>query len=615
MLNLDNLSSTPVTLLKKTCNKGDHLTILKQLVKEGKSRVFSVYENVKTVNHLNSYIELRYPEIKSSKLLSTDKMKKSDLYFADFESTKNILLANLKKTKVDFCDVLLINDFHFDAPEKSYFILLWLEIFKRSDSRPYLLITTDCYLIPEIPFDLEKISIQDLEHSKRDISVSYHDENYSPNSMELTEAIVETTNNLNEKDKVGDFDTSLWLIFYPYKRNLSYLNKSLYQKLDKVNVYSYNNITDFSKILQKGTRTIITIDEMYEDNLFLDPDGVIDSMVSEYKDEDGRLFYKYSSKQAVETKCSYPKEGFCYRMCTEDFFQELQKVELSSFNLENLEKMMLEISEKEIKIEDFFSPLVKKEKINKTVQNLVELGSITVDHKITKHGKECKNLNLKPINGCLLLQWMNDEEPIFPMIVFLVFSELNHPFIQFPSKNNDESRKDYDKRKESIIEIFYKEKYETIFELYLKIFVMIIKSEKTINIKNYNTICKKYHLNYLAVKEVFTKIKFLTGYFGDANKIGVFNVDNLLHLSKGYLEKYYYKNLGILADDVKGLYSFSNGDIYRLDGYKHFNEMKTYPTKIISFEKCKINDCKDSIQKSKNLIYYFVPLDTIYIEK
>ena len=43
--------------------------------------------------------------------------------------------------------------------------------------------------------------------------------------------------------------------------------------------------------------------------------------------------------------------------------------------------------------------------------------------------------------------------------------------------------------------------------------------------------------------------------------------------------------------------------------------MKTYPTKIISFEKCKINDCKDSIQKSKNLIYYFVPLDTIYIEK
>ena len=111
MLNLDNLISTPVTLLKKTCNKGDHLTILKQLVKEGKSRVFSVYENVKTVNHLNSYIELRYPEIKSSKLLSTDKMKKSDLYFADFESTKNILLANLKKTKVDFCDVLLINDF------------------------------------------------------------------------------------------------------------------------------------------------------------------------------------------------------------------------------------------------------------------------------------------------------------------------------------------------------------------------------------------------------------------------------------------------------------------------------------------------------------------------
>ena len=615
MLNLNNLSSTPVTLLKKTCNRGDHITILKQLIKEGKSRVFSVYENSKTAFHLNSYIELRYPEIKSVKVQSTDKLKKANLYLADFESTKKILLNNLKKTNVDFCDVLLINDIHFDAPEKSYFILLWLEIFKRSDSRPYLLMTTDCYLIPEIPFDLEKISIQDLEHSDRDISIMYHGENYSPNSMELAEAIIETTNTLNEKDKVGDFDTSLWMIFYPFKRNVSYLNKSLYQKLDKVNVYSYNNITDFSKIMQKGMRTIITIDEMYEDNMLIDPDGVIDSMVSEYRDEDGRLFYKYSSKQAAETKCSYPKEGFCYRMCTQEFFEELQKVELSSFNLENLEKMMLDISEQEIKIEDFFSPLVKKEKINKTIQNLIELGAVTVDQKVTKFGKECKNLNLKPINGCLLLKWLDDGEPIFPMIVFLVFSELNHPFIQFPSKYNEESRKDYNKRKEAIIEIFYKEKYETIFELYLKIFVMIIKTEKTINIKNYNTICKKYHLNYLAVREVFTKIKFLTDYFSDVTKIGVFNVDNLLHLSKGYLEKYYHKNLGILVDDVKGLYSFSSGDIYRLDGYKHFNEMKTYPTKIISFEKCKINDCKDSIQKSKNLIYYFVPLDTIYIEK
>lgn len=615
MINLENFTSTPVTLLKKTTHKGEYLSIIKDLIKNGNAKIFSVHENQKTIKYLHSYIELRHSEINSQPLLYGDsKMKKCDLYFADFKSTSNVLLNNLNKRNVDFCSVLLINDFHFDSPEKSYFILLWLEIFKKSEKRPYLLITTDCYLIPELPFDLNKISVQELDKSEQDLEIMYHNDNYSPNSSDLMEAVSSVVQKLHKEYPVSDDEKSLWIVFYSGKKNISFLNRKLYDSLPDASIYSYTNIEDFSKIYQKGTRTIVTIDRMYEDNMFLETDGVIDSMVSEYTNEEDKLFYKYSSKQSAEVKSSYLKKGFCYRMCTEEFFNELQKVQISSFGMTNLEKKVLELSDLRIDIENFFSPLVKKEKISSTLEKLRQYNNLTADGKITSIGKETKNLNLKIINGSMLLDWIKKEEPAFPMIVFLVFSELNFSFIQFPKRNSNESKTEYNERKKSFIQTYHNIEYETIFELYLKIFVNIIASEKTINIKNYNLLCKKYSLNYSCVKEVFSKIKYLTNYFKSVVKIGIFNVDNLLHLAKEYLEKYYFNDLGKLVDKEKRLYSFKNGEIYKLESFKHFDNFESCPEKIIAFEKCKVNNSENSIQKSKNLIYYFTPLENVYIE-
>ncbi len=615
MINLENFSSTPVTLLKKTTHKGEYLSIIKDLIENGNAKIFSVHENQKTIKYLHSYIDLKHTEIKSQTLLNGDnRIKKCDICFADFNSTKNILLNNLNKRNVDFCSVLLINDFHFDSPEKSYFILLWLEIFKKSEKRPYLLITTDCYLIPELPFDLGKISVQELDKSKQELEIMYHNDNYSPNSSGLMEAVTDTVKKLHREYPVSEYEKSIWIVFYSGKKNISFLNRKLYDSIQDASIYSYSNIEDFSKIYKKGKRTIITIDTMYEDNMFLEPDGIIDSMVSEYTNEEDKLFYKYSSKQSAEVKASYVKKGFCYRMCVENFFNELQKVEINSFHMTNLEKKILELSDLEINIENFFSSLVKKEKISTTLDKLRQYNNITAEGKITSIGKETKNLNLKIINGSMLLDWIKKGEPTFPMIVFLVFSELNFSFIQFPKRDSNESKTEYNERKKSLIKTYHNIEYETIFELYLKIFVNIIANEKTINIKNYNLLCKKYSLNYSCVKEVFTKIKYLTNYFKSVVKIGIFNVDNLLHLSKEYLEKYYFNDLGKLVDKEKRLYSFKNGEIYKLESFKHFDNSESCPEKIIAFEKCKVNNSENSIQKSKNLIYYFTPFENIYIE-
>jgi len=611
MLDLVKLGSVPVTIYKKHCDKKIHLDMLKDLVKKGKSKVFSVHENPKTCKYLSSYFDLQYPEIKTQNLKDNNFSTDSDIYFSDFPSTRKILLENLGKKKVDFCSVFVINDIHFEHPEKMYFILLWLQIFKVSDSRPYLLITTDSYLIPEMPFELETDSLQEVEQEDNEIDIQYHNQDYSPNSSTLIDALVEVTSKLHSEKPVDDEKTSLWLLFYSGKKNINYLSKTLYDTIENSLVFSYKNIETFDKIMTKGKRTIIIIDEFYEDNIFLVPDGIIDGMVTENQNYDGRLYYTYSSKQHSEIKSSYLKQGFCYRLCTQELYESLPKTESSLFSKKNLDNYFLEVVSKKINPLDFFLPLLKKGDINRIVSNLTKINAITVDMKITKMGNLVRQFPLSPKNGMILIDWIKEEKPIFPMIVMLVIMEISYPLVKLSKKDTKNLN---DEKKSEIVKNYYGIEYSTSIELYLKIFVMIISNERTINIKNYNYICKKYNLNYVSIKEIFDKVKKIVDLLDRRMTIGIFNTDNLLSMTRDLFQKYYPERIGVLVNQEKRLYSFSDGEIYKLDYSKHLSKKDTLPVKLIAIEKFKINDMEESLQKYKNVIYYFLPLGDIYIE-
>ena len=600
MLDLKKFSSCPVTLFKKYCDKGIHLNLLKQLVNDGKAKVFSVYENEKTATYLHSYFELTYPEIKTTHLLTSEEF---NICFTNFEETKKILLENINKTNVNFCNVLIINDIHFDHPDKIYLIMLWLQIFRTSKTRPYLLITTDSYLIPEIPFNLERVSLQEVERESEDISIQYHNEDFSPNSSKLLDAIVEVTDKLNSEYPVGEEETSMWIVFYSGKGNINILSRNLYDTLKNTNVYSYKNINDFSKVNIKGKRSVVIIDEFYEDNMFLIPDAIIDGMVSENGNSEGRLYYTYSSKQHSEIKSSYLKKGFCYRMCTEDLYQNLPKTETGVFSKRNLEKYYLEISETKTNLYDFFLPMLKRKEIEASLERLRFLNLLTVDNKITKIGRIIKDFPLNVTNGTILSEWIKQDKPIFPMIVLLCLMELDLPLLYFPKK---EIRNLNDEKKTKLVNQYFKLEYSTPIELYLKIFVMIISVEGTIDIQNYNYLCKKYNLNFNAVKELFKKIKFMVDVLRKETTIGIFNTDNLIFMARDLLQKYYSEKIGTLVNQEKGLYSFKNGDVYKLDFQKHFGKKEVLPVKILGLEMFKINDIEESlakIQKHDILLY------------
>jgi len=614
MFDLKQFSGTPVTLLKKNSVRKNNVDIILRLVSEGNATIFTVFESEKTAKYMNTYFQKNHSKLKTDVLINKSKISSHrDVYFSDFSTAKNIFLSNVNKRNIDFCSVIVINDIHFEHPDKMFLILLWLQMFQKSDLRPYLLLTTDCYLIPEIPFDLQKISLQEIDSEReKEISLRYHNENYSPNSFEIILKTVEIIKNLDSEYPVSKEQQSTWLVFYSGKKNSNYLTKLIYESMEDCIVYSYKNISDFSKVMMDGKRTIIVIDQIYEDSIFLTSDGVIDTMISEYRDEES-VFYKYSSKQRAEIKSSYVRRGFCFRLCTESFFETLPKVEVNTMTNRELEKYILHVSEKEIDIENFFQNLVSKIKISKVIQKLKFLGCLNSNNKITKIGKEAIDLPLNTTNSCILNDWRTDH-PIFPMLVLLVFSELSDSIIQFPYKSKGQNNEEYRKIKINFIEEVYKESYSSIIELYLKIFVLIVKDEGTVNITNFSKICKKYKLNYVVIKEVFSKIKKTVDMMKENFKLGIFDPENLIGLSKKYFEKYSFNNIGKLVNQEKKLYSFQDSEIYKLDYFKHFGKKEELPYHIFAFDKIKINDSEDSIQKRKNLVHYFMPIDNLFVE-
>jgi len=375
---------------------------------------------------------------------------------------------------------------------------------------------------------------------------------------------------------------------------------------------NYKNITDFSKVIKKGIRSIVLIENTYEDEIFLSADGVIDCMVSEYQGDE-TIFYKYSSKQRSEIKSSYLKKGFCYRMCTSNHFETLPKVETNIISKNDIEKYVLLVCKKQLDVKIFFQNIIQESKISECLKKLKYLGCLNSNNSITYIGENCIKFPFSVTSSCILTDW-KEKKPIFPMLVLLVFSELRESFIQFPNKDKKKTNEEYKKTKVKFIEETYKETYTCSLELYLKIFIKILKQEKTIDIISFGKVCKNYSLNYLTVKNIFKKLKNLLDIMSDKIEIGIFDVNNLISLSKEYFEKYAYNNIGKLVNVEKGLYLFPDSNVYKLDYFKHFGDKKELPYHIISFDKIKINDSQDSIQKRKNLVYYFMPLDNLYIE-
>lgn len=617
MFDLSKFASVPVTIVKKTNIQNYNVSIPEFLVEKSGARVMSVFKDFKTIKYLNSFFSKKKPDIPTKICNSQDQdLEEKKVIFCDYQTSIDVLFSLVNQENIESFSILIINDIQFDDPDKIFLILLWSYIFKNTTRRPYLLITTNCYLIPNLPFELSVESFQEIKSKKESsVEIKYHDKNYTANSYDLVDDLVNLVSDMDKDASVSDDQNSIWMIFYFGTYNLTQLTRRLSSNCsNETRVFLYSSLRDFNFLYKQGKRSILIMDQKNPENIFLNPDGIFDTLTINFKTQDSHISVKNCSKQTSELRKNYCINGFNYRFCTEDFYETLSKTEVSEFDNSYLDSYFLKCFKNNIKPEDLFSPLLSTEKIEKNIERLKYLDMID-DTSLTEFGKLSMKLPIKLENVHLLMKMKNEDQPIFPVLVAILLSEIDSEFVNYPSKNFRESNIDYKKRKTKFLEEVVQVKHSTAFELYLRIFLKIIEDEKTLDLEDIKRTAIRNSVDYKILKTMIENLKNIIEILPWKIKLGLYDPENLIHLLSDYYEISDKNNIGILQDEKRGFYSFPDGKIYKINFEKHpISEVK-YPVKIIAFEKSRHNTDSKSLQRGKNIIHYYSTLSNIYIEE
>jgi len=558
MIDLIKLSQNPVTLLRTHYEPEIYLKIPSFILKNAKATVFSMVDEYSQSENLNQ--------------VSDDKK----FTFLDFHQLKEIILDNLrqKRDTIDFCSILIINDIHTLTLEKLILINLWKECYKISSKRPYLIITTFSDYTPELPFKLPKDACQ-VFGKPRKIDIQYHETNFSPNSKkiesDLSEIIIDKHKNIPVKSH------STWLVFYCGKENLS---KTLYNKIGKeANIYTTNSIKKLNRFRSQGKRNIIILcDEYIPPTLMNHVDGIFDSMIVSVEEN-----INYSSKQVSETRASYQENGFVFRLCTHDYYKELPKISRREYDKNMIKKYYLQMIQNKLNLENIFGTILTKPERETCLEYLRKQGSFSGEI-VTKLGEFNIHLPLTLENSSLFYLAYSNNFPVFPCIVATVLSEIKEPL--FADKENEDS--------------FYNHVYK---------FNSILMENTDLDEINISDVSKHFSVNPRSLTIVLEKIKSIISILRDVFdikfEIGVYNTKNLIEGLIPYYEKAFFEDTYLLIDKDSLLYK-NKDKIFKLDRERFHYKKQDPPERIFSFYRARKNQERTSIQKGKNMIYYYV---------
>ena len=566
MMDINSILKNPVSLIKT--NSTDDL------------EKYFLEENCKVISVTSSDIEMKSKKIKyeSNNNLKVMKTKECCL----------LISKSMKNSNSDFATLILLNNINICFEEKMMIILMWIEMFKRTTKRPHLVMTTGTYLIPELPFKLDEKNIFMTPTKSESHELIYHGKNYSPNSGKLIDDCVSS---VTKRHSVCDVPPSgsVWVVFYSGKKKMEFLFSLLKDSLTgEAEIQILRNF----KRHKRGVRTILLVDKLESSFVSEAVDGIFDCMISDVYGDDSEIFYRHSSKQLSELRTSVlTRRGFCYRMCEMDFFESLPKMESKDLKVE---KCVLESMSYEMEPKTFFYNLIPMKIIEETFEKLRMFGLCDAE-KITVPGRLALRMPLKYRNSALLISWMMKEEHLFPCIVAVSLMELDVSLLFFPNRGDRG--------------VHVSKRYgdHQPLSLYLELVNKILDETESLKPKNLVAICKRHGVNHRVMDKLLGKIRNLVDTFSKKKnvEIGLFDSSRLLISLKPYFETFYYDMIYKISDVEKRIYtSERDSDAYGIDGHKHFIG-SDLPTRIVVFDKSRINDFADSVQRSRNLIFYF----------
>ena len=425
------------------------------------------------------------------------------------------------------------------------------------------------------PFKANEIFNAKFESPKiaRNVEIIYHTKDYKnlkgKDAKDLFTDMTDIVIKEHIANPVDEFDWDAWLVFCPGKGEINSVVSKLREfTKGTIIIPLYSNMTDenaiqFNMIPPLGFRKIVVATNIAEASITIDDlsyvfDSLVEKITVEGNNGATMLILANISKTSAQQRkgrTGRTRDGRCYRMCTEEYFNTA----LSQLKKREIERIapdifILNLFSRNLDIEDIVTdgaiPIKTLKDSKKRLATIGLLNDTMTD--VTVAGNWIKNTKLSPRSGMFFWLWTKYSEfnvYIGAVITAVMETQGNGGYFYIGEDRSDRSdrseaeRPTVDKiiRKNfpTLVNRFKNSESKTSFFFNISLILYIISVFRTIDISSGElaAFCKENNLNNANVKLCITTIKDLTK---NSNKngpiqIGDFDIDQELIKAESFL--------------------------------------------------------------------------------
>ena len=508
-----------------------------------------------------------------------------------------------------FCDVIMLDEAHNGTLDNDVIQELWSYAINKNVAVPVLVLasatmTRETTIFPQLP-------LYSIDLPKKPVEIIYHNKNYDPTDKALYVDTATMVLKYHNQNPLTEEQISKYMVFCAGQNEVD----NVIAVLEAAQVPNLQILAAHSKLKKEeidrikidpplGTRQVIVATNIAEASITVKGlDGVFDTLtekVAETSKSGGlRLVVKNISKSSANQRkgrTGRTNAGFCYRMCTEDFFEKLDEQRLAEIFRIPLTEVLLELLDAGIDPVVLFKERLSPKRIQKDMEVLRMLKMINKENKVIEAGKFASGFLLSVKAVSIIWEWLKlnkpdgTKYPIFPAVVTACLIDCFGPSYFFtPRKEYDQSIQDYKAYKDAYTDTYFKKfKGSSDLEVLINFWNDTLSQFETINPKKYliKQWCNENSLNNSKVTELFTTIqrtcvKLLSmGYNID---VGLFNPKTVIKVLTPILKFSY----GDSIYELRGGGNYINiktGEYFKLDKNNSLTpELKNPYPKVVAF--------------------------------
>jgi len=561
---LSLINDNMVTFLQNPNNK-EIQEIIKTLSKQEKPTI--IFTAVERDNLLGLHAQLNYHRVENQLLLEPETFNKNIIL------CQKEVLFQLYASNNNLADIIIFYD---SEVENKHYKLIWQLWKKNKNLRvPRLILINQGYNLDFLPF--EKTIDNTYTYNNKLANIEYSKDNYPRNSKNIISGIL-------EKTRLQDEEVYQELVLVPHKRFIPEMLKKLKEKYSSYEIYSFDeNIyqSHNAKIFSKPEkhRIIVSLHQAAAlinfDNLHF----IYDSCQVSVDFYGSYQVYNITKKTAQKTAMEAKKK--IYRICTEEFYNNLNLVEKKFLDKDSTSKLVLSsyCYDADIDIDGEKEAISLLERLN-----LIRAG------KVTKKAKIIFNSPLGVRASHFLSLWESKKLPLFPALILAVIIDQNkYNLLYTPTVENDKNEAKSEKKRKNVKTMVV---YMDIFLSFMSTF-KDLETEK-INIQKW---CQENSIQANSLNFLITKLKEAVNYYRKFYnfELALYESENVLKKAIPFLCNSYSENIYTSHDKINHIYHDNKGNTAVLDKKRFDSGNFFFPEKFISLYQINTNQGHDII--------------------